>query len=199
MSHPSQDPSVERPTPTGVSRRQLVRAGLSAAPVVAALKSNTVLAGDHSCIKPSTFSSLRAAHMKVSAQRELKTDYQCRSHGYWKNNSSGLERDFKKKTRFLSDTTGFGTNPGGAFSGKSLQDVLEMGGGHRSIALARHVTAAFLTAAAYRDDPTLVMLTRAQCRAIWNQQGQWSPFAGATWNMDQTLAYFDAVYGPAFL
>ena len=29
----------------GVSRRQIVRAGLSAAPVVAALKSNTVLAG----------------------------------------------------------------------------------------------------------------------------------------------------------
>ena len=44
---------------SGLSRRHLVRAGLSAAPVLAALKSNTVLAGDHTCIKPSTFSSLR--------------------------------------------------------------------------------------------------------------------------------------------
>lgn len=196
MNQPTQDSSLQRRA--GLSRRQIVRAGLSAAPVVAAVKSNTVLAGDHSCIKPSTFSSLRAANMKVSAQREIKTDYECRSHGYWKNNNYGLEDKFKTKTRFLSTTTGFTANPSGIYGGKSLQDVLQMGGGGH-IALARHVVAAYLTAVAFKNDPSVVMLTTSQCKAIWNGQGVWSPFAGTTWTQAQTLAYFDTVYGPSFL
>lgn len=200
MTQPTQDPSTQRPAPrAGLSRRQIVRAGLSAAPVVAAVKSNTVLAGDHSCVKPSTFSSLRAANMKVSAQREIKTDYECRSHGYWKNNNAGLERNFKTATQFISTTTGFVANPGSAYAGKSLQQVLEMGGNQYNAALARHVVAAYLTAVAYRNDPTVVMLTTSQCQAIWNNQGVWSPFAGTTWTLAQTMAYFDTVYGPSFL
>ncbi|NCT99607.1 MAG: hypothetical protein GXD23_19740 [Comamonadaceae bacterium] len=185
---------------SGVSRRHLVRAGLSAAPVLAALKSNTVLAGgDHTCIKPSTFSSLRAAQMKVSARREIKTDYECQSHGYWKNRDNGLPRDYKTTTRFLSTETGFTQNPAGVFTGKSLQQVLESGGNQGNTALARHVVAAFLTAKAYQNDPSRVMLTQAQCRAIWNGQGVWQPFAGTTWTLSQTMAYFDLVYGPSFL
>ncbi|MGC4397043.1 hypothetical protein [Hydrogenophaga sp. T2] len=200
MTQPTQDPTPQRPAPRGgLSRRQIVRAGLSAAPVVAAVKSNTVLAGDHSCVKPSTFSSLRAANMKVSAQREIKTDYECRSHGYWKNNNAGLERNFKTATQFISTTTGFVANPGSAYAGKSLQQVLEMGGNQYNAALARHVVAAYLTAVAYRNDPTVVMLTTSQCQAIWNNQGVWSPFAGTTWTLAQTMAYFDTVYGPSFL
>jgi hypothetical protein len=27
----------------------------------------------------------------------------------------------------------------------------------------------------------------------------WSPFAGTTWTLSQTMAYFDMIYGPAFL
>ena len=185
---------------SGLSRRHLVRAGLSAAPVLAALKSNTVLAGgDHTCIKPSTFSSLRAAQMKVSARRELKTDYECQSHGYWKNRENGLPNQYKTTTKFLSTETGFTQNPGGVYTGKSLQQVLEMGGNQGNAALARHVVAAFLTAKAYQNDPSRVMLTQSQCRAIWNGQGVWQPFAGTTWTLSQTMAYFDMVYGPAFL
>lgn len=203
MTHPSQETSSARHgvdgARAGLSRRQLVRAGLSAAPVMAALKSNTVLAGDHSCVKPSTFSSLRAAHMKVSVQREIKTDYECRSHGYWKRHDVGLEKNYKSKTKFISHETGFVTNPGSAFTNKSLQQVLDMGGNQYNTALARHVVAAYLTAVAHRDDPYAVMLTRAQCRQIWNGQGVWQPFAGATWTLSQTMAYFDTVYGPSFL
>lgn len=208
MSQPTHDPvpssgGTPGGTPaarTGLSRRHLVRAGLGAAPVVAGLKSNTVLAGDHTCLKPSTFSSLRAANMKLSYQRELKTDFECRSHGFWKNNDRGLQKDYKTKTKFISTDTGFMANPGGAYSGKSLQDVLEMKGNYHNAALARHVSAAFLTALAYHNDPTVVMLTKAQCRAIWNGQGVWQPLAGAqTWTLSQTMAYFDLVYGPSFL
>jgi hypothetical protein len=183
----------------GVSRRRLVRAGLSAAPVMAALKSNTVLAGDHSCIKPSTFSSLRAAQMQVSARRELKTDYECQSHGYWKNRDTGLPSGYKTSTLFISVDTGFTANPSNLYTGKTLQQVLEMGGNQGNAALARHVVAAFLTAQAYKDDPTRVMLTTSQCRTIWNSGGQWSPFAGASWTLNDTMGYFETVYGRAFL
>ena len=190
-------PSTPSQPSSGVSRRRLVRAGLSAAPVMAALKSNSVLAGDHTCIRPSSFSSLAAAHMKVSQGRAIKTDYECKSHGYWKNSNTGLATGFKN-TKFLSNETGFTTNPGNAYGNLTIQQVLERGGG-KDAALARHVAAAFLTATAFNNDSTRVLLTKAQCRSIWNGQGAWSPFAGANWTQQQTLAYFDMIYGPAFL
>ena len=184
---------------SGVSRRRLVRAGLSAAPVMAALKSNSVLAGDHTCIRPSSFSSLSAANMKVSQGRTVKTDYQCKSHGYWKNNNAGLATNFKETTKFLSPTSGFTQDPGNAYGKLTFQQVLEQGGNRNNAALARHVAAAFLTATAFNDDSTRVLLTKSQCRAIWNGQGVWSPFAGTTWTQAQTMTYFEAIYGPAFL
>ncbi len=184
---------------SGVSRRRLVRAGLSAAPVMAALKSNSVLAGDNTCIRPSSFSSLAAAQMKVSQGRAIKTDFECKSHGYWKNNNAGLATNFKETTKFLSTSTGFTQDPGNAYSKLTIQQVLDQGGNRNNAALARHVAAAFLTATAYNNDSTRVLLTKSQCRAIWNGQGVWSPFAGATWTLAQTMNYFEAIYGPAFL
>ena len=55
----------------GISRRQLVRAGLSVAPVVAALKSNTVLAGGArgNGVTASAFASLQANQGRVSNVR----------------------------------------------------------------------------------------------------------------------------------
>lgn len=182
-----------------MGRRRLVRAGLSAAPVVAALKSNTVLAAGHSCIRPSSFSSLTAAHMKVSQGRTIKADYECNSHGYWKQQTRGLATNFKTTTLFLSTTTGFTQNPGVAYTGKTLQQVLELQGNQHNAALARHVVAAFLTATAFNNDSQRVLLTIRQCRAIWNGQGAWSPFAGANWTLPQTMGYFDKVFGPEFL
>lgn len=186
------------PKEGGVSRRRLVRAGLAAAPVMAALKSNTVLAGEHSCIRPSSFSSLAAAHMKLSNGRPVKTDYACKSHGYWKNHSNSF-----KTTQFLnsnSTITGFTANPGLAFNGKTFQDVLEMDGNNNNAALARHVAAAYLSAVSVNDDPNSVWLTKAQCNAIWNGQGVWTPFAGSPpWTLQGTMDYFDKILGPAFL
>lgn len=196
---PSQPSSGPTPSVAGLSRRRLVRAGLSAAPVMAALKSNSVLAGDHTCIRPSSFSSLTAAQMKVSQGRTLKTDYECQSHGYWKSHNAGLATDFKEKTKFLSATTGFTQNPGAVYTKMTLQEVLNEGGNRNNAALARHVVAAFLTATAFNNDPTRVLLTKSQCQSIWNGQGVWSPFAGTTWTRVQTMAYFDMIYGPAFL
>lgn len=184
---------------SGVSRRHLVRAGLTAGPVVAALKTNTVLAGAHTCIKPSTFSSLTAAHMKVSQGREISSNFQCHSPERWAGSNQSLAPDYKTKTLFLSEATGFRANPGGIFTGKTLQQVLEMGKVQQNVELARYVAASYLTAVAYNDRSDMVLLTRKQCRDIWNGQGIWSPFKGSTWTRDQTLGYFSKIFGPAFL
>jgi hypothetical protein len=45
------------------------------------------------------------------------------------------------------------------------------------------------------NDPDRVMLSKSQCAQIWNGQGFWSPFAGANWTYDDTMNYFEAVYG----
>lgn len=182
----------------GLSRRRLVRAGLAATPVLAALKSNTVLAGDHSCIRPSSFSSLTAAQMKLSRGREMQADYRCHSHGYWKSSDAGLPPGFKNQP-FLASGLGFTANPQQKYSSLTFQQVLELKGNGHNAALARHVVAAYLSAVSVQDDPGLVLLTRNQCNEIWNGQGVWTPFAGATWTLDQTLGYFDTVFGPAFL
>jgi hypothetical protein len=74
-----------------------------------------------------------------------------------------------------------------------------MGGNANNAALARHVVAAFLSATSVRNSPDRVLLTVAQCQAIWNGQGNWSPFAGANWTLNDTMNYFDKVFGSAFL
>ena len=183
----------------GVSRRRLMRAGLSAAPVVLALKSNSVLAtgtGGGYCVKPSTFASLGAAAIKspnASQAPRVNTGYKCYSQGYWKQNNTGLSpSDFKTKTGFLSSTTGFVNNPGSTYTNKTIQQVLEMSGGDH-IALARHIAAAYLTARVY---PTVAVLSVSDCKAIWNSGGNWSPVAGDnSWNQAKWLDYFKLILG----
>lgn len=186
------------------TRRRLMRAGLAAAPVVMTLKSRSVLAtGGHNCIKPSAFSSLQAANMHLS--HPVQNDFMCLSHGYWINHNHPAPYSTKSKSYFLAVptgapsgavTAGFSPDVGGQFAGKTLQQVLEMGGGG-VIALARHTVGTFLTAVYYGDDPTKVLLTTFQCRQLWSALavgGTWSPFPGANWNITDTLAYFDHIY-----
>ena len=197
-NHNSQPVDTKVVIPTGVARRRLLRAGLSAAPVLAALKSNTVLAGDHTCIRPSSFSSLAAAGMKASKGRVVKTDYSCYSHGYWKNHDTGLPVGYKSK-KFLPDgssTLGFAANPGGEFTGLTLQQILDKQGDTNNTALARHLVGTYLSAVAYGDDNGI--LTKQQCADCWNSGGVWSPFAGANWTKADTMAYLEKIYGPVF-
>ena len=181
----------------GISRRQLVRAGLSVAPVVAALKSNTVLAGgvgggQGNGVTTSAFASLQANQGLVSNGR-YKTDCVVRSPKEWENLSSDLkDKKFKK--------CGFTATPGGEFSGNkngrmTLGDVLSLEGNGRNVVLARYVVASYLTALEFHNDRDVLALTTSQCNSIWNGNGSWSPFAGATWDYAQTIAYFETIYG----
>jgi hypothetical protein len=200
MSERKSSPTArgEHGSAEGVSRRHLVRAGMAAAPVLAALKSNTVLAGGNSCVRPSAFSSLTAAHMKVSHGRVIQMDFECAPPEHWRHSTKGLPKGFKVDTLFISSVTGFRANQN-SFQGLTLQQVLESTGSQNHEKLARYVVAAFLSAVSVGDTPSFVLLTKRQCREIWNRQGNWSPFAGANWSMPQTLAYFEKIFGPAFL
>lgn len=188
------------------SRRRLMRAGLAAAPVLMTLKSRSVLAtGGHSCLKPSAFSSLQAASMQLSHTHH--NDYACYSHGYWKRNPHPAQYYDQSKSFFLavpqgappgSVSAGFSPDRDGQFQGKKLHEVLRMGGGSY-VALARHTVGTFLTAVANSDDSTKVLLTTSQCRMLWSAlavDSTWSPFPGASWNLADTLAYFNYIYGP---
>ncbi len=197
--HDSQDPAVPEASGEahGVSRRRLLRAGVSAAPVLAALKSNSVLAGgNYDCVRPSSFASLDAT-TRISAGREYRKDYACHSHGHWKKHGSA-----ETKARLFT-AVGFDDVASGFYATLSLQQVLDLasrGGNQNYENLARHVTAAWLSADSVGNDPDRVMLSKQQCNQLWNalSKGQnWSPFAGASWDLGNTLRYFDIVYAGA--
>lgn len=177
----------------GISRRQMVRAGLSAAPVVMALKSNTVLAGatgggQGRGVTTSAFASLQANQGRVSNAR-YKTDCEVRTPAEWQVRQSEL------KTRKFQEC-GFAANPEGRYGRRvTLGDVLGYEGHDRDTVLARYVVAAYLTALEFHDDRDVLALSTAQCNAIWNGRGNWSPFAGAQWDYAQTTAYFETIYG----
>ena len=192
------DPSTEQPVAkpasaaaAGIARRRLLRAGLAAAPVVAALKSNTVLAGGNGCVRPSAFASMAHPNWALSG-RTISNNYACASPDDWKSSKVDLPKQFKQSD-FISAETGFVTNTGGKYTQKSLQQVLAMNPTSDDEKLARYVTAALLSAASVGNNPGRVLLTTGQCREIWNRQGSWEPFGGANWTMTQTLHYFETV------
>lgn len=182
-------------------RRRLLRAGLSVAPVMLALKSQSVLAQD-TCISPSAFSSMRAVDTQLTHVHDPVVN-SCFSHDYWENRAHPAPYDDKSLSYFLtplpsgvppgSVSAGFMSNPAGAYTNITLQGILVLNGNatHTQM-LARHVVATFLTAVQY---PATALFTEAQCRLIWDSQGTWSPVAGATWELQDWLNYFSYIYG----
>ncbi len=186
---------------SAVSRRRLLRAGLAAAPVMLALKSQSVLAADI-CIKPSAFSSLTGANMTLS-RMPTSQGYACFAPAYWISSAHPPLYSDKLQSYFLAIpsgaptgavTAGFVANPGPAYTGMTLQAVLLTSDNLNNAELARYVVAAFLTAEANADNPAIVLLTRAQCKDIWDYQGDWSPMTGPAWTLAQTIAYFKYIY-----
>ena len=181
-------------TDAGVSRRQLVRAGLSAAPVVAVLKSNTVLAGTvgggvGNAVAPSAFASLQANQGRVS-QSTSKADYRVTTPAQW---LSSLSPELK--TKKFKDC-GFNATLGGKYKANvTLAEVLKDTDNSIVAKLARYVLASYLTAQQFGDNRDVLALTTLQCKAIWKGQGVWKPFAGARWDYVQTIAYFETIYG----
>ncbi len=174
----AQIPGAEQAAADGVSRRRLLRAGLAAAPVVAAMQGTPAHAG--ACIRPSSFSSLSVlANNKISQGRTQPQSF-CPAQSFTDDkldkcinavspalaDSAWQFRELmtgKKKTCnkygfcWYSDTSNI------------FQDWQKQ--------LARLYLDAWT-----KNDPENVLLTKQQCADIWGalaSNSGWGPFADA--------------------
>jgi hypothetical protein len=188
--------------PPSMGRRHLLRGAAGAAPVMLSLTSRPVIAG--MC---TTTSAAASMHMSGSTSG---TSCFGRTPGYWKNHSSwpspyksessknpgntspaysssGSEAQSgtqsgtqtETKTGTLFDSV-FGTR--GGYPGKTLLDVLNLGGGHKD-ELARHIVAALLNAASGATPEAVLGIPIVL--KIWHSYvtfGYFSPTSGVQWN-----------------
>jgi hypothetical protein len=174
----------------GLSRRQLVRAGLSAGTVAATLKSNTVLANGTVCIMASAFSSLDAN--PLTSQALTQVGGACIDSQSWTTRTTArVTSDFKLNTK-VSDL-GF-TLPYPGVDSSSWGNVtvaaalVYAGADSKFNQLLRSTVAAYLTA--YDLGDVGVVLTTTQGLRIWNSSGVWAEPSGIAFDLDKTLRYF---------
>lgn len=196
---PKNAPSPEAPTEKNgadfkENRRRLLKGGMAAAPVLMTLASRPVLGGGGDtpgeCKTPSGFASGNVS--------QHGTPHYCsgRTPGYWKAHLEAWPPPYYPTTTsgpgghtatlFHSPTTGLN---GTQFPGKTMLEVLNMGGGDY-IALARHIVAALLNAKAGLVPPEV--LSESAVRDIWNSyvaKGYYEPTAGIKWYPDDIVTY----------
>lgn len=198
QSQQQQQPQSQEPQ-VGLNsgRRKLVRAGLAAAPVVAAFKSNMVLAssgggGAGTTVRASSFASFGANGANCSAApgrstgRYLPLD-QCKTDP----RSDKLMFGAYKKPNQGCD---FGRGPDASIGNKTLKQVFVQASPNQTQKLAQYVAAGYLASLEFGSDS---FISGATCKQIWSDSGVWSPAPGITWSMRETFDYFDRVYGNA--
>lgn len=190
----------------GVSRRGLIRAGLSAAPVVAALKTNTVLAGTSGsgyCVRPSAFASIQATQAKGHVPSRYQTgndDHKkyCRHPSEWGSDCGGFadhkfHYDYKtgKCLSFKNSPLSLGTNckVSEALKFHDATACRSKGINPVSGKLASYLTSCYLIAVEKGDENCY--LKKDECKAIWEKSGNWSPAPGVNWAAHDTIAYLD--------
>jgi len=184
---------------TGIARRKLIRAGLAAAPVMLALKSQSALANGTQCL-PSVWSSFKAAKRGCLSHGVTYTGGTCHPYNYWatQNSYPNFCNNYKN-TRFHSSTKGGTYCPpfgGTNYGSKNLRDICNLTGTDAVTKLAKHCTAMFLNC---KQSPSTCPVDARTCQTIWSQcstGGTWVPCTGATaWNIDDCNDYFDYVCG----
>ena len=182
MPDPADTPSSAAPSPSAgenpkASRRRLLQGALATAPVLMTLVSRSVLA--QQCQTPSGFLSGNAS---VAGGGVACVG---RAHGYWKNvSASQWPGPFQPTTLFNSV---FNHPVYASYAGKTLLDVLELGGGPPNN-VARDIVAALLNAhAGYTPS-----LSVGAVKGIWSEfitTGSFSPTSGVHWSADDIIAY----------
>jgi hypothetical protein len=167
------------------TRRRLLQGGLAAGPVLMTLFSRPVLALQ--CQSPSGFVSGNAS--VAAGAGPICSGL---TPGYWKQ----TQHFGSWRPPYYPTTVG---GPGGHnatlfdtvftphYSGQTLLNVLELGGGPPND-LARHVVAALLNAAAGLTP----VLTVAAVKGIWSEyitKGYFEPTAGVHWGDAQIVSY----------
>jgi hypothetical protein len=190
----------------GVSRRALIRAGMSAVPVMAALKTEMVLATTSSTttVRPSSFASFVINKCSVAPGRKTTGNYvalkDCRARCYnstsktgiryfhnWDSRSSHCAQTYySSRSTYVPKTVELTTWFTTTISTSSVAAM------HAQKRLAVYCAAAYISSQVHLGNS---YLTSAQIKAIWDGNGEWYPMAGVKWTQADTLAYFGRVYG----
>lgn len=205
--HPQTTEVDVAPEGLNISRRKLVRAGLAAAPVVAAFKSNMVLAASSSSgnttVRASSFASLATTGGSVSPN--AKTTGAFLSMDTCKKDKKSGKLLFGPtqwvptgKKGKLTETAGCGFNaiPSPEIAKQTLADLFSGAASTSTKRLAQYLAAGYMSAKKFGTDS---YISEQRCKEIWENYGSWEPIAGVRWDMGQTLDYFERVYdGKAF-
>jgi len=180
----------------GLSRRQLVRAGLSVGTIAATLKSNSVLAANGTvCIMASAFSSLDANPRTSQALTEVASA--CIDAQSWITRTTTRVTSGFKLTKLNGGSGGLGFSthyPGvnGNWNSVTVADALVYAGSDPRFDQLLHSTvAAYLTAYDLQD--VGVVLTQLQALTIWNSAGVWTDASGLQFDLAKTLRYFSKI------
>jgi len=189
MADPKQTPSNQGASSAADAdprtvRRQVLRSGLAAAPVLMTLASRPVFAQSRlACFTPSGFVSLNAS----TTDRGVPCNG--RTATYWINNTSIWPSPYTPATTFVSF---FSNPPNPAYSGypstATLLDILKLAGTPPIDDVAQLLVAALLNATA-GFTPFLPPQVIKHMWAEWSTQQRFTPSAGASWNHDELVGY----------
>jgi hypothetical protein len=191
----TQTTDVELP-PAGLntSRRKLVRAGLAAAPVVAAFKTNMVLAtprGTNVTVRASAHASLVTTGGSVAPNAQTTGLFIPMSECEREQGCDDLLFGPSIYNRGTKVGCGFDRTPSPDIARKTLKQVFKIDPRSDMERLAQYLAAGYLSAKRYGMES---YISEKRCKEIWRQYGEWEPTAGVLWGMPQTLDYFKRVY-----
>lgn len=165
------------------SRRRFVRGVGMAVPAIMTIRSSSALAAQ--CFAPSAAASIALLHSRLDREHESCLG---RTPGFWKNAAKPDHPNHNYWVTAGGEGVLFSTVFGSGFPGKTLLDVLNLGGNSNYAALGRHLVAAYLNFKIGWVPATVLSLQ--DLIDMWNgRAGSYSPTAGVTWNADQIVAY----------
>lgn len=165
------------------ARRRFIRGAGLAVPVIMTVRSSSALSAQ--CFAPSAAASIALLHSRLDREH---ADCLGRTPGFWKNAAKPDHPNHNFWVTAGGEGVLFSTVFGSGFPGKTLKDVLGLGGNQNYEALGRHLAAAYLNHQIGWVPDTV--LSVQDLIDMWNgRAGSYSPTAGVTWNAGQIVTY----------
>lgn len=173
----------QRPESGQRARRRFIRGVGVAVPVIMTVRSSSALSAQ--CFAPSAAASIALLHSRLDREH---ADCLGRTPGFWKNAAKPDHPNHNFWVTAGGEGVLFSAVFGSGFPGKTLKEVMGLGGNQNYEALGRHLAAAYLNhQIGWVPDAVLSVQDLID---MWNgRAGSYSPTAGVTWNADQIVAY----------
>lgn len=165
------------------ARRRFIHGVGVAVPAIMTVRSPSALAAQ--CFAPSAAASIALLHSRLDREH---LDCLGRTPGFWKNAAKPGNPNHGYWITAGGEGVLFSTVFASGFPGKTLKNVLGLGGNQNYEALGRHLAAAYLNFKIGWVPATVLSLQ--DLIDMWNgRAGSYSPTAGVTWNAAQIVAY----------